>query len=107
MEAYLPAFIPLFVAIDVFGVLPIYVGITQGRSDAQRRTLAMQAIATAFTVSVIFLVTGKVVFARADAITHVLGKAGSQAVAKVAALFMSAIAVMMIRNGIQGMLQGH
>ena len=30
METLLLAFIPLFVAIDVFGVLPLYVGITDG-----------------------------------------------------------------------------
>ena len=44
------------------------------------------------------------VFTRAGMVTRWMGKAGSQAVAKVAALFMAAIAVMMIRSGIQGML---
>ncbi len=190
MDAFLLAFIPLFVAIDVFGVLPMFVGITEGLEEPQCRRLVRQATATAFTVSVVFLVTGKViftflgitesdfrvgggivllvlsvydllfspeverapgatvgvvplgvplimgpaalttiiylvdahgyalallslvvnllivwqVFARARVITRILGNAGSKAFAKVAALFMAAIAVMMIRSGIQGML---
>ncbi len=190
MEAVLLAFIPLFVAIDVFGVLPLFVGITEGLNRSQCRTLVVQATATAFSVSVIFLVMGKMVFAflgitgddfrvgggivllvlavydllfshetgrapgptlgvvplgvplimgpaalttilylvdthgyvvallsllanllvvwlvfnHAAEIIRIVGKAGSQAVAKVAALFMAGIAVMMIRSGIQGML---
>lgn len=193
METFLLAFIPLFVAIDVFGVLPVYVGITAGLEDAQKRNLVFQATLTAFAVSALFLVTGRlifsflgiteadfrvgggvvllvlavydllfshdierapgptigvvplgiplimgpaalttiiflvntygyglalasllvnllivwIVFARAGAITRVLGQAGSKAVAKVAALFLAAIAVMMIRSGIEGMFRGH
>jgi multiple antibiotic resistance protein len=45
------------------------------------------------------------VFSRAGAVTRVLGEAGSKAVAKVAALFMAAIAVMMIRSGVESMLR--
>jgi multiple antibiotic resistance protein len=45
-----------------------------------------------------------VVFSRAAAISRVLGEAGSRAVAKVAALFLTAIAVMMIRSGIAAMI---
>jgi len=193
MDSFFLAFIPLFVAIDVFGVLPVFVGITEGLAEAQRRSLVLQATLTAFAVSALFLVTGRllfsflgiteddfrvgggivllvlsvydllfshdverapgptlgvvplgiplimgpaalttiiflvntygyglamasllgnllvvwVVFSRAGAITGVLGQAGSKAVAKVAALFMSAIAVMMIRSGIEGMLHLH
>ena len=38
-------------------------------------------------------------------IIKVMGEAGSQAFAKVAALFMAGIAVMMIRSGIEGALK--
>jgi multiple antibiotic resistance protein len=41
------------------------------------------------------------VFLSADAITRLLGKAGSRAIAKVASLILAAIAVMMIRRGIE------
>jgi multiple antibiotic resistance protein len=60
-------------------------------------------IAMASLLANLLIVWG--VFSRAGAITSLLGQAGSKAVAKVAALFMSAIAVMMIRSGIEGMLR--
>ena len=46
-----------------------------------------------------------IVFLEAQKITMVMGKAGSRAFGKVAALFMAAIAVMMIRSGIVAMLE--
>ena len=190
MGAFLLAFLPLFVAIDVIGVLPVYVGITSGLANEERQKLVAQATLTAFAVSVLFLAAGQAlfsvlgitendfrvgggivllvlavhdllfshdverapgptlgvvplgiplimgpaalttiivlvnaygfwitlaallvnlaivwfVFARARTITRFLGEAGSKAVAKVAALFLAAIAVMMIRSGIEGMV---
>jgi multiple antibiotic resistance protein len=191
MEAFFRAFIPLFVAIDVFGVLPLFVGLTEGMDRAARRRLTLQATATAFAVSLVFLIAGNLVFAflgitendfrvgggivllvlavydliftpdverkpdstvgvvpigiplimgpaalttiiflvtaygyatavsallanlvlvwivftRADRIARLLGRAGSRAVAKVIALFLAGIAVMMIRSGIEQMLR--
>ncbi|MBM2840531.1 MAG: multiple antibiotic resistance (MarC)-related protein [Bacteroidetes bacterium] len=192
METFLLAFIPLFVAIDVFGVLPMFVALTDGMEYQQRRKLTWEATLTAFVISLVFLIAGKllfsflgitesdfrvgggivllvlavydllfskerkndsensvgvvpigiplimgpaalttiiilvdsygyvwtiaslvanmlivlVVFIRANAIAKVMGKAGSRAVAKVAALFLAGIAVMMIRSGITAMLEG-
>lgn len=192
MEAFLLAFIPLFVAIDALGVLPLFVGLTQGMAQMQRRRLIIQATATAFAVSLAFLVAGKLLFAflgitendfrvgggivllvlavhdllfsadeertpdasigvvpigiplimgpaalttiivivnaygyvlavislltnlflvwllfsRAEVVSRVLGRAGARAMAKVVALFLTGIAVMMIRTGIEAMVQG-
>ena len=191
METFLLAFIPLFVAIDVFGVLPLFVGLTDGMEPHQKSKLTWEATLTAFGISLVFLVAGKLVFSflgitesdfrvgggivllvlavydllfskeqkrdmkdpvgvvpigiplimgpaalttiiilvdsygyfwtiaslianmlvvllvfiRAGAIARFMGNAGSRAVAKVAALFLAGIAVMMIRSGIAGMLQ--
>lgn len=191
MTTFLLAFIPLFVAIDVFGVLPLFVALTDGMKPLQKRKLTWEATVTAFVISLLFLVAGKllfsflgitendfrvgggivllvlavydllfskeqkrdmresvgvvpigiplimgpaalttiiilvdaygylwtiaslianmlivlVVFIQASAIAKVMGAAGSRAVAKVAALFLAGIAVMMIRSGIAGMLQ--
>jgi multiple antibiotic resistance protein len=191
LETFLLAFIPLFVAIDVFGVLPLFVALTDGMEPRQKRKLTWEATLTAFVISLVFLVAGKllfsflgitesdfrvgggivllvlavydllfskeqkkdmresvgvvpigiplimgpaalttiiilvdaygylwtvaslvanmlivlVVFIQAGAIAKVMGNAGSRAVAKVAALFLAGIAVMMIRSGIMGMLQ--
>ena len=190
METFFLAFIPLFVAIDVLGVLPLFVGLTDGMGDQARKKLVREATLTAFVISVVFLVAGTILFAflgitehdfrvgggivllvlavndllfssdrkrrpeplvgvvpigiplimgpaalttiiflvntygygwavasllanlcivwvvftQAEAITKGMGEAGSRAVAKVAALFLAGIAVMMVRSGIEAML---
>ena len=190
METFLLAFIPLFVAIDVFGVVPLYLSLTSGLEEPRRKRLCTEATVTAFIISIIFLVAGKllfsflgitesdfrvgggivllvlsvydllfsgerkpgagaspgvvpigipltigpaalttiiilvdsygylitiasltanllivwIVFSQASRISQVFGEAGSRAVAKVAALFLAGIAVMMIRSGITVML---
>jgi multiple antibiotic resistance protein len=192
MTEFFLTFIPLFVAIDVFGVLPLFVGLTEGLSEDARRRLARQSVITAFGISLLFLIAGKllfqflgiteddfrvgggivllvlavtdllfsheqerrpvdsvgvvpigiplimgpaalttilynvnafgygwavvalvlnllivlVVFVLSGRITRALGKPGSQAIAKVAALFLAGIAVMMIRSGVLGMVRG-
>lgn len=62
MKTFLLAFIPLFVAIDVLGVLPLFVALTEELDDARRRRLAFDATATAFAVSLLFLIAGKGIF---------------------------------------------
>jgi multiple antibiotic resistance protein len=190
MEAFLLAFIPLFVAIDVFGVLPLFVALTDRMDDARRKKLTLEATVTAFAISIVFLAAGKLlfsflgitesdfrvgggvvllvlavkdllfskererdpestvgvvpigiplimgpaalttiiilvdsygyiptiaslvvnmavvfaVFSQAKVIARVLGDGGSRAVAKVAALFLAGIAIMMIRSGITEMI---
>lgn len=192
MSELLVAFIPLFVAIDVLGLVPVYVGLTDRMDAAARRRLVTEATITAAALSVAFLFFGSAVFRflgiteddfrvgggvvllvlavvdlittpdetrapsespgvvpigiplimgpaalttililveqhghlvavtsvllnlvivwtvfrHADRVLALLGRAGARAVAKVAALFMAAIAVMMIRVGLTGMLAG-
>ena len=62
MNTFLLAFIPLFVAIDVLGVLPLFVGLTEGLDERRRRILTAEATVTAFLVSLLFLAAGKLVF---------------------------------------------
>ena len=66
LSTFLLAFIPLFVAIDVLGLLPIFISMTQGMGETKRRRLISHATITALAVSVIFLFAGKAVF-------HLLG----------------------------------
>lgn len=191
MENFLLAFIPLFVAIDVLGVLPLFVALTENLDEPRRKKLTSEATLTAFIISILFLATGKwlfsflgisesdfrvgggivllvlavydllfskerkinmedsvgvvpigiplimgpaalttililvdsygyfwtiisllinllivwFVFLQSKAIGKILGKSGSQGFAKVAALFLAGIAVMMIRSGITEMLK--
>lgn len=56
------AFIPLFVAIDVMGVLPVFIGLTQGMTPEERRVVVRDACLTALGVSVSFMFLGEGVF---------------------------------------------
>jgi multiple antibiotic resistance protein len=184
------ALIPLFVAIDVLGLVPVFIALTEKMDAPARRRLVTEATATAALISVAFLFLGTAVFSflgitehdfrvgggivllvlavvdlittpaeprgdgaspgvvpigiplimgpaalttililveshghlltivsvllnlvivwvvlrHSDVVLRVMGRAGSRAIAKVAALFMAAIAVMMIRVGLTGML---
>ncbi|MBI5021637.1 MAG: MarC family protein [Ignavibacteriales bacterium] len=190
MEQFLLSFIPLFVAIDVFGVLPFFVSLVEGIDNKRKKVIIIEATIAAFALSILFLLTGKFIFSflgitendfrvgggvillvlaiqdlvfskqegrnpessvgvvpigiplimgpaalttiiilvdsygyiwtilslvvnmlivffvfiQAQFIHKAIGKAGSKAVGKVAALFLAGIAVMMIRSGITSML---
>ena len=186
---FLLAFVPLFVAVDIIGTLPMFLGLTEGMPADKRRHIIRQSILTALPVAVGFLYLGQLLFdwlgitmadfmvaggvllfiiatidlisgvkyARridtigavplgiplivgpavlttelmlldihghavtilaivvniglaglvllsADFWSRLLGKAGSQAFSKVASLILAAIAVMMIRKGVHGLL---
>jgi multiple antibiotic resistance protein len=57
------SFLPLFVAINVLGTLPIYLGLTESLSLASRRRLTLQAVATAFLIAMLILFAGQLIFA--------------------------------------------
>ncbi|MBW7887891.1 MAG: MarC family protein [Bacteroidetes bacterium] len=185
------AFIPLFVAIDVPGLVPLFISLTDGMNLKSKRQLIVQATLTAAAIALIFLILGKVIFKflnitendfrigggivllvlavtdllfssdtrknentsvgivpigiplimgpaaltsiiiivdaygywismislalnlfivwfmfrHSDYVIRIMGEGGSRAFAKVASLFMVAIAVMMIRVGVQNILR--
>lgn len=66
MRDVLLAFVALFVAVDVLGVLPVYLTLTAGLPVEARQQLPGQSAVTATAVGVGFLLVG-------DAIFHVLG----------------------------------
>lgn len=185
------SFIPLFVAIDVLGVVPVFLSLTEGLERTHKRRLVTESTLTALAISVTFLVGGRAVFSflgitendfrvgggimllvlavndlifsperqrspatsvgvvpigiplimgpaalttililvdqygyvvtivsllvnlllvwlvfrYADKVIKLLGDAGSRGIAKVASLFMAAIAIMMIRVGLSGMIR--
>lgn len=190
-NALLLSFIPLFVAIDVLGVVPIFLSLTERLERPQKLRLVTDATLAALGVSLIFLFFGRflfsvmgiteddfrvgggiillilaivdllfshdqqrspetsigvvpigipliigpaalttililvdaygvmvtivsllanlaivwLVFRYSEVVVRVLGRSGSKAIAKVASLFMVAIAVMMIRVGLTNMMQ--
>ncbi|MFA4910155.1 MAG: MarC family protein [Desulfobacteria bacterium] len=59
---YLLALIPIFIAIDVIGVLPIFISLTEEIGNDERRRIVKQSIITSFAVSMGFLAIGKFIF---------------------------------------------
>lgn len=63
MNEYLLAFVPMFVAVDAIGMIPLFLGLTDGMSPAERRRLVARSTVTALCVSIGFLWIGKLLFA--------------------------------------------
>jgi multiple antibiotic resistance protein len=59
---FVQAFVPIFFAVDAIGVLPLFVGLTEGLEKADRRRVLRQSLITAFVVAVGFVVLGKSIF---------------------------------------------
>lgn len=56
------AFIPIFVAVDVIGTLPIFVLLTQGVDKKEKSSVILQSMLTAIGLAVGFIFLGKAVF---------------------------------------------
>ena len=63
MEPFWHAFIPLFVAFDGVGLLPLFWGLSQRLSVKERRKAVGEAVVTAFVVAIIFLLVSRFIFA--------------------------------------------
>jgi multiple antibiotic resistance protein len=59
---FLYAFVPLFVAVDVVGIVPMYLGLTEGLDDAERARTLRSSLLVAAAVSVAFALVGKALF---------------------------------------------
>jgi multiple antibiotic resistance protein len=51
-------FVTLFVIMDPPGVVPVFLGLTAGRTQAERKRLATQAVLTSFLVITVFAIAG-------------------------------------------------
>jgi multiple antibiotic resistance protein len=191
LKTFVLSFIPLFVAIDVIGLVPIFLSLTNSLGKPQKKKLITDATLTALGFSIVFLFGGRMIFnflgitendfrvgggivllvlavddlifatergrkpetsigvvpigipliigpaalttlliivdsygyvatvisllvnlfvvwfifRNSDLVIRLVGEAGSKAFAKIAALFMAAIAIMMIRVGLTAMIQ--
>jgi multiple antibiotic resistance protein len=56
------AFIPIFVAVDAIGVLPIYVSLTGGLNRVQKSKIIFQSMITAWCLAAGFIFLGKAIF---------------------------------------------
>ncbi len=62
MQTFWLCFVPLFVAVDVVGILPLYVALTEGFSHAEKRRIVRQSVFTATGVALAFLFLGQWLF---------------------------------------------
>ena len=62
MRSFWICFVPLFVAVDAVGVLPLFLGLTEGIERARLRNIIWQSLVTGTLVAVIFVMIGKAVF---------------------------------------------
>jgi multiple antibiotic resistance protein len=59
IEAFVSAFVTLFVVIDPPGCAPIFASLTQGASVAQRRSMAIRSVLIAAAILLLFALVGE------------------------------------------------
>jgi len=62
LKNILLALIPIFVAVDAIGVLPIFASLTKGIKPEEKTKIIMQSMLTALCLAVGFILVGKTVF---------------------------------------------
>lgn len=58
MQSFLLCFIPLFVAIDPLGLVPVYITVTSRLEPARRRRVVLEAVPAAAVIGVVFFLAG-------------------------------------------------
>ena len=62
MKEFLLAFVPILVAVDPIGILPIFLGLTEGLDGRSRRKAVRDSVVTASGLAVGFVFLGKSLF---------------------------------------------
>ena len=62
MTIFLACFIPLLVAVDPLGIIPVYLGMTEGMSRRELQRVVIYTLTTAIVVAAAFLLLGKGIF---------------------------------------------
>ncbi|MBE0644702.1 MAG: MarC family protein [Bacteroidetes bacterium] len=61
-ESFIQSFIPLFVAMDTLGLIPLFLGLTQGMERKELHRLIYSATGTAFIIAILFMFSGTALF---------------------------------------------
>jgi len=59
---FLTFFIPLFVTIDAFGLVPVFLSVTEGMTESARRRVSFEAVAAAALIAISFMFLGDALF---------------------------------------------
>ena len=62
MQQLLYSFIGIFVAMDIIGILPVYLGMTRGLDEGRRRHIVQLSVIVAAIVAIVFVALGKWIF---------------------------------------------
>jgi multiple antibiotic resistance protein len=62
MKSYIESFLPLFVAINVLGIIPVYLALTEQMTPPERRRLTFLAVATSSLLATLILFAGQLIF---------------------------------------------
>ncbi len=61
-KLYLLSFIPIFVAVNILGILPIFISLTEGIAKKEKSKIIYQSVLTATVIALVFMFIGKIVF---------------------------------------------
>ena len=59
LEPFILSFIPIFVAVDSIGNIPLFVSLVEGANNRQKRKIISDSVTTATVVAVLFMLVGK------------------------------------------------
>ena len=59
MEPYMLTFIPIFVAVDAIGNIPLFISLVEGVTKKQRQRVIADSVTTATVVAILFMFIGK------------------------------------------------
>jgi len=59
LEPYILTFIPIFVAVDAIGNIPLFLSLVEGTSKKQRHKVVIESVTTATIVAIAFMIVGK------------------------------------------------
>lgn len=59
LQPYILAFIPIFVAVDAIGNIPLFISLVEGSSKRQRHKAVIESVTTATFVAILFMFVGK------------------------------------------------
>ena len=62
MQEFWLCFVPLLLAVDAVGLLPVYLSLTDGMSQTERNGTLRQSLLTALLVAVAFVFVGQALF---------------------------------------------
>lgn len=61
LKPYILTFIPLFVAVDAIGSIPVFISIIEGVTKKQKQRIIIDSVSTATVVAILFMLGGKFV----------------------------------------------